>query len=69
MWNIKELSLPIAFGAALIALLMMLGGNASAADCVGYIGPGGACSTEPGGGLTTAPGDERSTAPRENPAP
>ena len=33
------------------------------ANCVGYSGPGGPCSTGPGGGLSTGPGGGLSTGP------
>ena len=33
------------------------------ADCIGYTGPGGPCSTGPGGGLSTGPGGGLSTGP------
>jgi len=33
------------------------------ANCVGYSGPGGPCSTGPGGGLSTGPGGGMSTGP------
>jgi hypothetical protein len=33
------------------------------ADCIGYSGPGGPCSTGPGGGRSTGPGGGLSTGP------
>ncbi len=33
------------------------------AECIGYSGPGGPCSTGPGGGLSTGPGGGLSTGP------
>lgn len=33
------------------------------ADCSGYSGPGGPCSSGPGGGLSTGPGGGLSTGP------
>jgi hypothetical protein len=44
------------------ALGVLLGGTARA-NCVGYAGPGGPCSTGPGGGLSTGPGGGLSTGP------
>jgi hypothetical protein len=36
------------------------------ANCIGYSGPGGPCSTGPGGGLSTGPGGGLSTGPGNN---
>ena len=33
------------------------------ANCMGYSGPGGPCSTGPGGGLSTGPGGGAYTGP------
>ena len=33
------------------------------ANCIGYSGPGGPCSTGPGGGLSTGPGGGAYTGP------
>ena len=37
--------------------------TAALAECIGYSGPGGQCSTGPGGGLSTGPGGGASTGP------
>src|SRR6266566_4402422 len=51
----------------LLTALALFGSLAAAsiatADCVGYSGPGGPCSTGPGGGLSTGPGGGLSTGP------
>lgn len=47
--------------AVLIASLLF--SSNAFAGCVGYIGPGGPCSTGPGGGLSTGPGGGLSTGP------
>jgi hypothetical protein len=49
----------------LIFSLLLSSANAFA-ECVGYTGPGGACSTGPGGGLSTAPGGGCYTGPGRN---
>ena len=40
----------------LFALLILIS-PAVFADCIGYSGPGGPCSTGPGGGMSTGPGN------------
>jgi len=39
----------------------------ASAQCIGYAGPGGPCSTDPGGGLSTGPGGGLSTGPGGGP--
>ena len=46
----------------LIFSLLLTSGSIFA-DCIGYTGPGGPCSTGPGGGLSTGPGGGLSTGP------
>ena len=45
------------------ALALGLLSVSAMADCTGYTGPGGPCSTGPGGGLSTGPGGGLSTGP------
>jgi len=49
--------------AALLALSLSAFAGSTFANCVGYSGPGGPCSTGPGGGLSTGPGGGLSTGP------
>jgi hypothetical protein len=53
--SMKTLFIGAAFG------LFVVG--TARAQCVGYAGPGGPCSTGPGGGLSTGPGGGLSTGP------
>ena len=46
-----------------LAATMTLVSASAFANCVGYTGPGGPCSTGPGGGLSTGPGGGLSTGP------
>jgi hypothetical protein len=48
--------------AVLASSLVLFAANAFA-ECKGYSGPGGPCSTGPGGGLSTGPGGGLSTGP------
>ena len=51
-------------GVKVILIFSLLLSSANAfAECVGYSGPGGPCSTGPGGGLSTAPGSGLYTGP------
>jgi hypothetical protein len=45
-----------------VAFELLIAGTVRA-QCVGYAGPGGPCSTGPGGGLSTGPGGGLSTGP------
>ncbi len=47
----------------LLLCSLFLASVSAMADCVGYTGPGGACSTGPGGGLYTGPGGGAYTGP------
>jgi hypothetical protein len=54
-----------------VAFELLIAGTVRA-QCVGYAGPGGPCSTGPGGGLSTGPGGGLSNGPnpwRRVPAP
>lgn len=51
---------------AILVFGLLLSSTSAFADCVGYTGPGGPCSTGPGGGLSTGPGGGLSTGPGNN---
>ena len=53
------------FKAALVFSLLFSSSGVFA-DCIGYTGPGGPCSTGPGGGLSTGPGGGLSNGPGNN---
>ena len=48
---------------SLLLALLILTSTSIFADCIGYSGPGGPCSTGPGGGLYTGPGGGAYTGP------
>ena len=50
-------------GLAIVTFSLLLSSAPVLADCEGYTGPGGPCSTGPGGGLSTGPGGGLSTGP------
>lgn len=50
----------------ILALAFSVASLNSFADCIGYAGPNGPCSTGPGGGLYTGPGGGCYSGPNAN---
>jgi hypothetical protein len=48
---------------SIVICSLLLSAPSAFAQCIGYAGTGGPCSTGPGGGLSTGPGGGLSTGP------